>query len=48
MSNKELLNLSKLINDKINKKIFIKKINGERITPAYKFGSNYKSQIKFD
>ena len=43
MSNKELLNLSKLINDKINKKI-----NGERITPAYKFGSNYKSQIKFD
>jgi hypothetical protein len=37
-SNKQLLEMSELIKDKINKEIFLKKINGENITPAYKYG----------
>ena len=48
LSNEKKIELSNLIEDNINKEIFIKKINGENVTPAFKFGSGYNNLRKFD
>lgn len=48
LSDEQLLKLSKLIVDPINKEIFVKNIYGNNLTPAYKFGSNYNSLRRFD
>jgi hypothetical protein len=47
LSNEELLSLSKLIKDPVNKTIFIKNTNGEYLTIAYKF-PNYKKERILD
>ena len=48
ITSEKKIELSNLIEDTTNKVIFIKKINGENITPAYKFGLGYENHRKED